>query len=78
MSASFRFGIFFGDLPAYGSVRERVIRPAVSVRPLGDLGVIPEGKVLAEGDVVGVREDLSVVEVSPALAKLRVGHTMPF
>ena len=51
-----------------------MIRSAVSVRPLGDLGVVPEWKVLAKGDVVGVREDLSVVEVSPALAKLRVGH----
>ena len=48
----------------------------MSVRPLGDLGVVPERKVLAKGDVVRVRKDLSVVEVGPALAQLGVGHAM--
>ena len=76
VTTSFRFGIFFGYSPAYGSVRQRVIRSAVSVRPLGDLSVVPEWKILAKGDVVGVCKDLSVVEVGPALAKLGVGHAM--
>ena len=58
-----------------------MIRSAVFVPPLDDvgvrgLGVAPEVKVLAEADVVGVCEDVSVVEVGPALAKLGGRHAM--
>ena len=58
-----------------------MIRSAVFIRPLVDLGVrglgiAPEEKVLAEGNVVRVCEDIFVVEVGPALAKLGVGHAI--
>ena len=59
-----------------------MIRSTVFIQPLVDLGVIglgiaPEEEVLAERNMGRGREDLSVVEVGPALAKLGVGHALP-